>query len=114
MVRNLSDSERSGGMICCSDEKLNIFIIKGGELKLKSYQLEGAYFSVFSLLFSFSFVEGLRWLASLNAFNLNGILADEMGLGKTVQTIAFLMYLKVRKFFPFLSFLIRYRRSKDW
>lgn len=32
---------------------------------------------------------------SLNAFNLNGILADEMGLGKTVQTIAFLLYLKV-------------------
>jgi hypothetical protein len=52
---------------------------EGSELKLKSYQ-----------------VQGLRWLASLDHYNLNGILADEMGLGKTVQTIAFLLYLKER------------------
>ena len=45
-------------------------------LKLKSYQ-----------------VDGLKWLVSLDDYNLNGILADEMGLGKTVQTIAFILYL---------------------
>ncbi len=51
----------------------------GSDMQLKGYQMEG-----------------LRWLASLDYYNLNGILADEMGLGKTVQTIAFLLYLKER------------------
>ena len=35
-------------------------------------------------------VEGLNWMLSLYARELNGILADEMGLGKTLQTISLL------------------------
>jgi TATA-binding protein-associated factor len=35
-------------------------------------------------------VEGIRWLAFLHSFNLNGILADDMGLGKTLQALTFL------------------------
>ncbi|SYZ67952.1 SNF2_family_N-terminal_domain/Helicase_conserved_C-terminal_domain_containing_protein [Leishmania braziliensis MHOM/BR/75/M2904] len=42
-------------------------------------------------------MDGLRFLASLDANHINGILADEMGVGKTVQTLAFLVYLKNRR-----------------
>ena len=41
-------------------------------------------------------VEGLNWMLSLYARELNGILADEMGLGKTIQTIALLAHLLER------------------
>ena len=34
---------------------------------------------------------GIRWLAYLSRFHLNGILADDMGLGKTVQLLAFIL-----------------------
>lgn len=39
-------------------------------------------------------MDGLRFLASLHANDINGILADEMGVGKTIQTLAFLLHLK--------------------
>lgn len=39
-------------------------------------------------------MDGLRFLASLHANEINGILADEMGVGKTIQTLAFLLHLK--------------------
>ncbi|CBZ28815.1 hypothetical protein, unknown function [Leishmania mexicana MHOM/GT/2001/U1103] len=42
-------------------------------------------------------LDGLRFLASLDANHINGILADEMGVGKTIQTLAFLLYLKNRR-----------------
>ncbi|GET90736.1 hypothetical protein, unknown function [Leishmania tarentolae] len=42
-------------------------------------------------------MDGLRFLASLDANNINGILADEMGVGKTIQTLAFLLYLKNKR-----------------
>ncbi|KAG5497901.1 hypothetical protein GH5_02694 [Leishmania sp. Ghana 2012 LV757] len=42
-------------------------------------------------------MDGLRFLASLDANHINGILADEMGVGKTIQTLAFLLYLKNRR-----------------
>lgn len=35
--------------------------------------------------------EGIRWMAFLNKFNLNGILADDMGLGKTVQILTYMI-----------------------
>ncbi|KAG5498643.1 hypothetical protein JKF63_02929 [Porcisia hertigi] len=41
-------------------------------------------------------MDGLRFLASLDANHINGILADEMGVGKTIQTLAFFLYLKNR------------------
>ncbi|KAG5472356.1 hypothetical protein LSCM1_03755 [Leishmania martiniquensis] len=42
-------------------------------------------------------MDGLRFLASLDANHINGILADEMGVGKTIQTLAFLLYLKNKR-----------------
>ncbi|KAI5170100.1 TATA-binding protein-associated factor [Pancytospora epiphaga] len=35
--------------------------------------------------------EGIRWMAFLNKFGLNGILADDMGLGKTIQVLTYLV-----------------------
>lgn len=38
---------------------------------------------------------GLDWLAMIGHYGLGGCLADDMGLGKTIQTIAWLLHLKV-------------------
>ena len=35
----------------------------------------------------------LKWVAALDANDMNGLLADDMGLGKTVMTIAYICYL---------------------
>jgi len=35
-------------------------------------------------------LDGIKWLAFLNKYNLHGVLCDDMGLGKTLQTIAML------------------------
>ncbi|KAI4292222.1 TATA-binding protein-associated factor [Pancytospora philotis] len=35
--------------------------------------------------------EGVRWMAFLNRFGLNGILADDMGLGKTLQIMTYMV-----------------------
>ena len=32
-------------------------------------------------------MDGIKWLAFLDRYNLHGILCDDMGLGKTLQTI---------------------------
>ena len=51
--------------------------LKGGQFKLRDYQLDG-----------------LNWMVSLYETGINGILADEMGLGKTIQTISLLSFLR--------------------
>ena len=38
-------------------------------------------------------LDSLKWMASLDANNVNGLLADDMGMGKTIQTISFICYL---------------------
>jgi superfamily II DNA or RNA helicase len=40
--------------------------------------------------------EGFDFLCHLNNVHLGGILADDMGLGKTLQTLAWLLWLKLR------------------
>lgn len=35
--------------------------------------------------------EGVKWIAFLSRFHLNGILADDMGLGKTVQALCYIL-----------------------
>ena len=36
-------------------------------------------------------MEGIKWLAFLNKYNLHGILCDDMGLGKTLQAITIIV-----------------------
>lgn len=35
-------------------------------------------------------IDAIKWLTTLNKYNLNGILADDMGLGKTLETISYI------------------------
>lgn len=61
------------------DELMSLKNVQGHELpvkvsaELRSYQLDG-----------------IKWLAFLNRYQLHGILCDDMGLGKTLQTICML------------------------
>jgi len=59
---------------------INPGLIKDYEVKVKSKIILRDYQK-----------EGVKWLAFLFKFNLNGILADDMGLGKTVQVLSYLI-----------------------
>lgn len=41
-------------------------------------------------------LDGVLWLLSLENAKLGGILSDEMGLGKTVQTLAYILYRRLK------------------
>ena len=87
---------------CARYEKSPAF--KGGK-RLRSYQLEG-----------------LNWLVFSWYHKRNCVLADEMGLGKTIQSISFFNHIRTRELVPFpclvvapLSTLQHWRREvEDW